>query len=278
MALKAKKISNIVVIQNKIDLVDMVQAKKNHDEVKQLLGKEYSHAPIIPVSALQQVNIDEIWKALAELPIPKRELDASPIFIVARSFDINKPGTTPDKLHGTVLGGTLKKGQLKVGDMIEIKPGRKLKDERGIKFIPIKTKVISLFRGSKKFDVLTPGGSASIETELDMALGKGDLLSGNLASTLDSLPAATTDLKVHYAIFPEVSGTAGHVKVEPIKPSEMLMLSVNASITGGTANQIKGNEMHVNLKVPLIAFKNDNIGIARNIAGHWRLIGFGEVL
>jgi len=32
------------------------------------------------------------------------------------------------------------------------------------------------------------------------------------------------------------------------------------------------------LKVPAVVFKGDNVGIARNVAGHWRLIGYGEVL
>jgi translation initiation factor 2 gamma subunit (eIF-2gamma) len=27
-----------------------------------------------------------------------------------------------------------------------------------------------------------------------------------------------------------------------------------------------------------VAFKGDNIGIARNIEGHWRLIGWGEII
>jgi len=56
------------------------------------------------------------------------------------------------------------------------------------------------------------------------------------------------------------------------------MLSVNASITGGSANQLKGEEMNIGLKVPLITFKGDNVGIARNVQGHWRLIGYGEIL
>ena len=278
MALKAKKIKCILVLQNKIDLVSKEQARKNYDEIRKLMGKEYEHCAVIPVSELQEVNIDEIWKALIEIPIPKRDLDSKPVFIAARSFDINKPGTTPRELHGAVLGGTLKKGVLRVGEEIEIKPGRKIKDEVGLRFIPIKTKILSLFKGSKKVESLAPGGSASIETELDMVLGKNDLLAGNLASTIGNLPNATTNVRIRYKLFPEVFGTAGHIKVEDIRAGEMLMLSVNASITGGSANQLKGEEMNIGLKVPLITFKGDNVGIARNVQGHWRLIGYGEIL
>ena len=42
---------------------------------------------------------------------------------VARSFDVNKPGTEPQKIVGGVLGGALAKGKLRVGEEIEIGPG-----------------------------------------------------------------------------------------------------------------------------------------------------------
>lgn len=278
MALKAKKISKILVVQNKIDLVSKEQALKNYQEIKDFLGKDFQNTQIIPVSTLQSVNISEILKAISELPIPDRKISEMPIFVVARSFDINKPGTTPKELHGAVLGGSLIQGKLKVGDEIEIKPGKTIKEGNEKKYIPIKTRVLSLFKGSKKVPELIPGGSMSIETELDMILGKNDALSGNVVSLAGKLPEPTTSLKLKYNLFPEVFGLAGHIKVEHIKKSEVLMLSVNTSITGGTVTSENKNEISLSLKVPAIIFKGDNVGIARNVAGHWRLIGYGEVL
>jgi translation initiation factor 2 gamma subunit (eIF-2gamma) len=32
------------------------------------------------------------------------------------------------------------------------------------------------------------------------------------------------------------------------------------------------------LKIPVVPIKGDTVGVARNIANHWRLIGFGEVI
>jgi translation initiation factor 2 subunit 3 len=73
-------------------------------------------------------------------------------------------------------------------------------------------------------------------------------------------------------------GLGGHVKVDAIKPSEMLMLSVNTSITGGMVKTIKGDVAEFSLKVPIVPNKGDNVGIARSINNHWRLIGYGEIL
>lgn len=278
MALQAKRVKKIIVIQNKIDLVAKEDALKNYQEIMKFLGNDFKEIQVIPVSAQQQVNVDEVFKAIAEISVPDRKLSDNPIFLIARSFDINKPGVTPDKLSGAVLGGSLTQGTLKIGDEIEIKPGRKEKTEKGIDFIPVKTKVIGLFNGSDKVDTLTPGGSMSIETNLDMSMAKSDSLSGNLVSTVGNLPDPTNKVSIKHTFFPEVFGLGGHVKVEDAKKGETLMLSINTSITGGTVNDLKKDSISLDLKVPAIVFKGENVGIARNIAGHWRLIGYGEVI
>ncbi len=278
MALQAKNIKNLIVIQNKIDLVEKSKALENYKEIKEFLKGRYDNAIIIPVSAQQKVNIEYIYQAITEIPIPERNLSGDPIFVIARSFDINKPGVSPDNLHGSVLGGTLKQGKLKIGDLIEIKPGKMVKEANQYHYKTLKTKIIKLFKGSKSLDVLTPGGSMSIETELDMALGKNDALSGCVASHTGKLPELSTNLKIKYKLFPEVFGLSGHIKADPIKPSEMLMLSINTSMTIGLVKHIKQDNLEVNLKVPIITFKGNNVGIARNINNHWRLIGYGEIV
>ena len=278
MTLQAKNVKNIIIIQNKIDLVSKEQAEKNHEEIIKFLPKELKNSQIIPVSAQQNVNIPEIYKAIAEFPYPERKPSLYPIFLIARSFDINKPGTLPKNLHGAVLGGTLKQGTLKMGDEIEILPGKISKQNEQKEYIPIKTKIRSLFKGSEKVQELTPGGSMSIETELDMSLGKSDSLSGNVLSLLRKLPKPATLVKLKNALFPEVFGLSGHVKPAPIKQGEVLMLSINTSITGGTVSSINKDSLEISLKIPVIGFKGDNVGIARNIQGHWRLIGYGEII
>lgn len=277
MALKAKKVENLIVVQNKIDLVDEKTAKASYDSIRKFLGREYEKVEIIPVSAQQGINIDEVLRAIAEIKVGERNLKSTPVFVIARSFDINRPGSLPKNLKGAVLGGSLKKGKLKVGDEIEIMPGRREKDEAGINFFPIKTEIKGLFAGSENVAELTPGGSAAIETGLDMALGKADALSGNLASVVGGLPKSVSNVKLKYKLFPEVFGTGGHLKVEDVKKSETLMLSINTSVVGGNVVNLNDSELEISLKSPAIVFSKDNVGIARNIKGHWRLIGYGEV-
>lgn len=279
MALQAKKIKNIIIVQNKIDLVSKEQALKNYKEIKEFVkGTLAENAPIIPVSAQQGINIDKLLEELCELKIPKRETDAEPIFLIARSFDINKPGTTIDKLKGGVLGGILKKGKLKLGDEIEIKPGLSITKANQQIYQTLTTKILSLHKGNKSVKEVLPGSSISIETELDPFLTKADSLTGCIVGLKGGLPEIAHNVEIKTELFNEVLGTKKHQKVEPLKTKEMLMLNVNTTISVGTVEKIKGKEIELSLNIPVVVLKKDNVGIARNIEGHWRLIGWGEVI
>jgi len=279
MALQAKKINNLIIVQNKIDLITKEQALKNYKEIKKFIkGTLAENSPIIPISAQQGVNIDILLEELCKLKIPKKDLESKPIFLVARSFDINKPGTKIKNLKGGVLGGILKKGTLKVRDEIEIKPGLNIKKNNQQTYQTLFTKISSLHKGNKSVEEVTPGASISIETGLDPFLTKTDSLTGCLVSTKNTLPEISHNIKIDSELFTEVLGTEKHEKVEPLKTKEMLMLSVNTTITVGTVKTIKGNEIGLDLNIPIVALKGDNVGIARNINKHWRLIGFGEII
>lgn len=279
MALQSKKIKNIIIVQNKIDLVSKEQALKNYKEIREFVKATLAeNAPIIPVSAQQGVNTDKLLEELCKLEIPKKQTDTEPVFLIARSFDINKPGTTINKLGGGVLGGILKKGKLKVGDEIEIKPGLSIKKANQKTYQTLTTKILSLHKGNSSLKEVLPGASISIETCLDPFLTKTDSLTGCLVGLKGKLPDITHNIKIKTELFKEVLGTEEHKNVEPIKTKEMLMLSVNTTITVGTVEKINKETIELSLNIPVVALKGDNVGIARNINGHWRLIGWGEII
>ncbi len=280
MALQAKKIKNIIIIQNKIDLVTKEKALESYKKIKAFVkGTIAENSQIIPVSAQQGVNIDKILEALTKIEVPKRELNSSPIFIIARSFDINRPGKNIADLNGGVLGGILKKGILKVGDEIEIKPGLSVKRANKFYYEPLTTKIISLYKGKNSVKEVEPGASISIETNLDPIVTKTDSLTGCIVSTKGSLPEIKNSIKLKSQLFEKVLGTSDQEKIEILKTKEMLMLSVNTTITVGVVEKInKDNTIELSLNIPVVALPGDNVGIARNIKNHWRLIGYGEVL
>jgi len=279
MALQAKGIKNIIIIQNKIDLVTKEKALENYKKIKEFVkGTIAENAPIIPVSAQQEININKIYEALCKLEIPKKDETSKPIFLVARSFDINRPGTNIPDLKGGVLGGILKKGKLKVGDEIEIKPGLNIKKNNQTTYQTLTANIISLYKGTESLKEISPGASISIETSLDPFLTKADSLNGCVVSLRGNLPNITHKITIKTKLFEEVFGMEERQKVEPIKTKEVLMLSVNTTITLGIVEKITKDSIEVSLNIPIIALKGDNAGIARNINNHWRLIGFGEII
>ncbi|MEM2956586.1 MAG: translation initiation factor IF-2 subunit gamma [Candidatus Pacearchaeota archaeon] len=279
IALQAKGISNIIIVQNKIDLVSKEQALRNYNEIKEFIkGTVAENAPIIPCSAQQSINIDAIFEAITKIPIPSRDKNSEAIFFVARSFDINKPGTSPEQLKGGVLGGTLKQGILRVGDEIEIKPGMSIKKHEKTEYIPLKTKILGLQVGNTKLEVAEPSGSLAIQTELDPLLTKSDNLSGCVVGKVGKLQDASYNLKLRINLFKEVLGTEKKQEVVAIKVNEPLLLSVNTAVTLGNVTKIKGDEVECSLKIPVVALKGSKTGIARNYMGHWRLIGYGEII
>jgi translation initiation factor 2 subunit 3 len=279
VALQAKNVKNIIIVQNKIDLVTKEQAIKSYQEIKDFVkGTIAENSPIIPVSAQQNINIDKIKEEILKIPIPDRNSAAEPIFLIARSFDINKPGTSIAKVHGGIIAGVLKQGTLKVGDEIEIKPGSYEKKANQFVYQTLKTRIVSIYRGNHSINIATPGGSLAFETELDNILAKTDLLSGCVVSKIEKLPEIVDKIKIKYKLFSEVFGTKEAIKVENLRAGETIMFSVNTGITVGLIKTIKGDEAEVHLRIPIVPIKSENIGLARNINSHWRLIGFGELV
>ena len=56
------------------------------------------------------------------------------------------------------------------------------------------------------------------------------------------------------------------------------MLSINTSMTVGVVKKMNKGQIELSLKIPIVPSKGENVGVARNINNHWRLIGYGEVL
>jgi len=279
MALEMIGIKNVIVVQNKIDLVTVEDALKNYNQIKEFLkNTSYKDAPIIPISAQHNVNINFLIKAIEdEIKTPDRDLTKNPIMFVARSFDINKPGTKPGKMVGGVLGGSLLQGKLAVGDEIEIRPGRKVEREGKTNWIPITTKIIGLKTGGNSVEKVIPGGSIGVLTNLDPSIVKADSLTGAVVGHIGKLPKVWNDFYLEVHLLERIVGSKEDLNVEPIKMSEMLMLNVNAAATVGVVNNLSKGIIHCNLKLPVCADSGSRVTISRRVGTRWRLIGYGII-
>ncbi len=280
VALQISNIKQVVIVQNKIDLVSKEEALENYKQIKEFLkGTPYENAPIVPASAKLGVNMDLIIKALVEtIPIPKRNEKAKPLLFVARSFDINKPGSNPLKLKGGVLGGALKQGMLKVEDEIEIRPGMRIEKFGKVEWIPIRTKIIGLQTGGANVESVGPGGSVGVMTTLDPGMTHADNLMGSVVGRPGELPETIEKLKLKIFLLKRVVGAKDELVVEPLKLGETLMINVNSTATVGTIVKLSPTKITCKLIVPVCASKGSRAAISRRIQNRYRLIGYGEIL
>ena len=279
MALEIMGVKNILVVQNKIDLVSKERAMRNHTQIKEFLKETaYKDAPIIPLSAARGVNIDILLEQIQGVfTTPERDEKADPTMLIARSFDINKPGNTPEQLKGGILGGALVQGRIKVGDRIELRPGRIFEEKNQINTEPIFTTVQSAITGGDTVESVGPGGSVGLMTDLDPAIVKSDTLTGNVVGLEGKLPPVWTNLTLETTLLERVVGSVDEQKVNPLMPNELLMLNVNSSATVGVVRDIAKNKIVCQLKKPVCAAPGVRVTISRRVGTRFRLIGYGII-
>jgi translation initiation factor 2 subunit 3 len=183
-AVENMNLKNIIIIQNKIDLVlkDNTASEQYNHIKKFVQGTNAQNSPIIPVSANLKYNIDVVIDYICKIPVPNRDFTSSPKFIVVRSFDVNKPGTETKDLRGGVAGGTLIRGVLQLGEEVEIRPGIISKGQSGeTRVAPILSRIVSLFSDNNNLIYAVPGGLVGVGLKIDPFLTRGDRLVGRVS-------------------------------------------------------------------------------------------------
>lgn len=279
MALEIIGVEKIIIVQNKVDLIDEKQAVKNHKQIKDFIkDTKYKNALIIPISAQHNVGLSPLIEAIEkEFPTPKRDITKDPLMLIARSFDINKPGSKVDDINGGVLGGALIQGVLKGGEEIEIKPGYEVEEKNKKVWKSLKTKIIALKSGGASVKEVSPGGSFGVMTPLDPAIVKSDKLTGSVVGKPGKLPDVWYEFMLETHLLKRVVGTKEELKVEPIKLTEALMLNVNAAATVGVVIELKKDHIKCNLKLPVCAEPGSRVTISRMVGNRFRLIGYGII-
>jgi translation initiation factor 2 subunit 3 len=279
MALEMIGLKHLVVVQNKIDLVSEEQALKNYEQIKAFLkGTSFENAPIVPISAQHKVGLNNLLRAIQDtIPTPHRDPSQKPLMLIARSFDINKPGTLPDGIVGGVLGGGLKQGTFKLDDEIELRPGHMVVEKNQQVFKALKTKIVGLNTGGQQVEEVGPAGSIGVLTSLDPSIVKSDKLAGAIAGYPGTLPPVWYDLTLKITLLDRVVGMDEKTTVEPIKLGEPLMLNVNAAATVGVVTELKKGLTKCKLKLPVCCDAKSRLTVSRRIGQRFRLIGYAEI-
>ena len=280
-ALQIAGIENIVIVQNKIDIVTKERAIESHNEIKEFVkGTIAEDAPVIPISAHHDVNLDILIQAIEDIiPTPDHGKQKEALMYVARSFDINRPGSRPNKLRGGIIGGSVVKGQFSVGDDILIAPGRRIQEGSKTRWEPIKTVIESVQGGGLDLETIHAGGLCGVATPMDPNVTKADDLSGQVMARQGELPPIWEEFNLDLDLLEHMvaSGDDAPEKVRPLQPNEMLMINSATATSVGQVTAIKGKKCTLRLRLPICALEGSRITLSRRIGTRWRLIGHGTI-
>jgi len=278
LALQTLGIKQIVLVQNKVDLIPYEDAMTNYSEIAKFVkGTNAAKAPIIPISAQSKLNIDALIGAIeSSIPTPQRDESKNTVMHVLRSFDVNKPGTKIKDMKGGVIGGSVIQGTFEKGDEIEIKPG--LQNEKTGKYESIITEIASLGTGAGIVEEVKPGGLVAVATKLDPSMTRSDSLIGSVIGEPGTLPENSYNSKIEVNLFDTAVGTSDEIKVSSVQTSESLRLSIGTAPLLSKVTSVRGKTVEIQFKRPVCLFENSKVAISRRIAERWRLIGAGVVI
>lgn len=270
---------NMILVQNKVDVVDRERAKKNYQEIREFTkGTPAEDVPVIPVSAQHKLNMDAlIWAIQEKIPTPKRDQTIDSRMSVLRSFDVNKPGTEVEDIVGGVVGGSITQGVFEKGDEVEIKPGMKTESAGKVTYESLIASVGGLQAGDGEIKRATPGGLIALGTDLDPSVTKSDGLVGNVVGRAGTLPETLDKVSLDIDLFEKAVGTEQLVAVQKIRSNEPLVLNVGTAVTSGIVVSARENIADVSLKKPICADSGSKVALSRRIGESWRLIGFGTL-
>ena len=284
-AVEIMRLEHLLILQNKIDLVDESSAGGQHEVIKKFVqGTIAGNAPVIPVSAQLRYNVDVVCEYLtSKIPVPVRDFTSPPQMIIIRSFDVNRPGSEVDDIKGGVAGGSILQGVLRLGQDIEIRPGTVSKDGSGaITCTPIYSKIVTLKAENNELQYAVPGGLIGVGTAMDPALTRADRLVGHVLGEVGRLPEVYVELEVNFFLLRRLLGVRSKEgekagKVTKLTKNEVLMLNIGSMCTGARVAAVKGDLAKLALTSPVCTKEKEKVALSRRVDKHWRLIGWGQI-
>lgn len=245
---------NLLIVQNKIDLVTRDQAIENYKQIiKFVKGTFMEGVPIIPICAVLGYNMDKVCKHISNFEEQKDEKNGSTMSVI-RSFDINIPNIDVKDLKGGVLGGTVLNGQFSVDDEIIIKPQM------------IKTTIRSLRSEKDVLKTIDKGGLIAIGTDLDPSLTSQDKLIGSVVEKVSDQ---------RWEVFSKMKVSFTYFKSSEIVLDEKEKVVINVG-SGKVAAKIKtkGDNLIIKTDKPICSKLGEMISILKNN----ELVGYGIII
>lgn len=279
-------IKNLLILQNKTDLVDKKELQENYEKIKEFItDSPYENSIIIPISAQLKSNLDYVAKYISsKIEIPTKDYYKDPYMNIIRSFDINPPNIDIYKLKGGVIGGSIKQGIFCEGEYVEIRPGVVQNNSGEFTIIPIIGQIMSIKSENTSLKFAIPGGLIAFSLNIDPTITKGDILVGNIVGSIGKLPPCITEIVVNYKKMNRLDSLKASLSV-----GEKIIVSYNGlniqaivkkkkTIIEEAVTNKKNTVLYIQLNKPLCIFENDTISIFKIDNHKIKLSGWGNII
>lgn len=196
-----------------VDLVARALAEHADTIRAGLAATRFADVRVMPVAPLVGAGLDPLCRWLAGLrPRHGRNPTEPALMHVVRSFDVNRPGSDAAESCGGAVGGSLARGQLSLGDVVELRPGiatvaAPASGAAPLRVRPIVSVVTSLMAGSTSLGTATAGGLIAVGTDMCPSLCAGNRLHGAVCGAPGTLPPVWRVLAVTH-LRPAACGAA----------------------------------------------------------------------
>lgn len=251
-----------LVIHNKADLLQKDAIYKSKKQLEDFVkGTIFEDRSIIPTSAQLKLNTEYILKFMYEsakgMASRKDDKESGAYGLVVRTFDINKPGSS--EIHGLVIGGSILKGLVSVGDDLVLLPHN------------IETKIYSLKTERTLLQVSGTGGLVAMQTDInpsfcDSLIGCSFVKKSHFVP--ECLIAGNTELKFKYTLLKDA-------KVDLSKGMEVI-INMHGWNTQCKINRIVKDKCKGTLTLGRPVYLFPDTKNQFTILWNKRLIGFGR--
>jgi translation initiation factor 2 subunit 3 len=309
LAAVKKKLDKGLILHNKLDLISLEETKLNKKKIDEFVdGSPAMGLPIVPICAQNGLNVEQVLRyvvSVSKEDTTIKELESKinepAQLVIIRSFNINKSSTNIDNLEGGIIGGSLRCGYLRTGDIVEIRPGIVSKSFNADQKVdewcitPLLARVISMSSETSKIDIAVPGGLIGVGLSIDPGLAKNNKLVGQVCSKVGH------GLHVYHTLVLEYKRMARPLIVDDAESKnsqeqdkgkendsktgklllkgEKIKVCVHATSAFGTVVAMVGKKQaKVKLEIPICFGKTDNIVIMREVDGRWHLSGTATLI
>lgn len=281
-------IKNIIIVQNKIDLVSRYDAIQNYKSICSFIkGTIAENSPIIPISANLNIGISSLCKyiinkysenintEIIKNPeiIKNTEIIKNPenkenlYFIIIRSFDINKPGSTIDELLGGVVGGSVVSGRLNK-NRIEIRPGiiykKNINNKLVFTYTPIYANVVSIYSEKIDIEYADKSGLVGVGLDIDPSITKSNNLVGHVIGDVGTLPEVYSKISITFYMCSLVK-------------KELILVNIGSFRTEAIVSKINNNKAILELMIPICCKLESKVLLSKKNTNNWRLNGYGII-